>query len=1490
MAKKSKLTKKAIEGLITTLFKGSGNKAIKKGAKAGVNTGYFEIDITGNGNSIPFDFDDAVKLIRAKTLAETREAAADAAETLADGKRGLVELAAQARDRDRTAAKQARAEAEAAAGSEQAEARMKLAEEAEAKAEISQGKFQILDDDSARATAVAIRRRAEAEEADDKLMAVAGETKADERKKIIDEAIKEAEAKAVQIEYEQRADDIVAKLTQAAEEYEQAMRNKRQLITDLNAAKKRLAQAELAAKRPGADREKATKEVSEADTALKAIQAIHKDAEKPVAKARSIKYKWGKNADDFLADPASELTPSQREAVQRAKEIAEQVGDAVALDKADKRVVNLIDRLDRNTALYDKAGLEMEEARQANIKAQQLLKEAKQGEDEVAQANAKAAADAYSKASKKFLAQRSSRVLLRQEAQRVLDEGVGDEARAMIEGALNASPVISFQERLLEAVTERDLDYIKLAQAQQRWREAVANSDVSADPKIEEAAQELQAAKKALEQSHSRITSIQNGIRNALDKPNMPSGDREALEAVIATARETNAERQTIYVLDGLAEAHLKTVSSTLARTEAREAWEAAQRNLEEIKRVGGDTTKAQERVKQTKEAYDLAETRSHLDSSIISHWERKYEELIPDEQVVAIRLNEEATSIAIKLEQAVAHNKELILARDQVLLAQTKAVTELKQLEMEGVTGDRLEAARNRVREATEIYHTANGRIRNNRISIETWSERANDLLAQSEETFLENLNRVRLQGAITDASNMVRSPGEVANLLKATATQHNVEYDAVAKAHTRMHEAREYLALARQAGEGIEDAEIAFREAQTLLKEAEKNVKNISFTFDRWERQANQLLEQDNLPNGDRIAIQESLAEVKRIKDAREPEFIRRTLVEKKIQSEEAFIALKIVRETRDVAQANLEKARATGNKGQIEEAQTKLEQAQDAFEIAYKTDLNRHRVYEKWKRKAQAAGVLAGVVGLVANPDSAAASTTKPEGPGRDTRADREAREVAQLRAFAEKNNLEWQAASKEYETAKKAIFPYGTDSDEALGYINEASLEEMEALNQATLRLEKAELLVQTQTGALIEARQESRKETEQREAVADHRLVVQHTGANLRQAQEKLEEVTNPVEELKALVGAEERLAEAKTKMAEAEAGAADVAAMQKAATSFGISAEELANSQKANEERLVAAKTQLREAEANNAALKAKQKIVLPEGVDSKELLAGKQVQQRVQEAKFVAAAVSVNKAEDLYVNERVRLKREDPEKGLGEWSQEVMATREKREAQRQAREKKAAEGIVEPISKEEKELGLGYDPKTGVYTNFDEVPFANLVAKFEDKIDLADPRFLIELIKNYEKLTWEQKLVVDEVLTPEVREFALVAYNVQEAHKERNDIELDQRASNDLHGSPVVIPDQKGPEPKTGPRVAETSLKPKELGGSKARQDVWQSLNKEQTPASQNFTANVSESPNVDVEVCKSGGQYETGINTEESMEQTSTSQLTPKVTVPAC
>lgn len=1489
--KPPKITLKNVEGFIETVF-GQGSKKLSKKGKTPNHTGRFEIDVTGSGEKIPFEFEDAVKLIRAKQFAENREVAADAAEAIAEAKTAAVTSAARIRDQDRAAARQARAEAKAAMGSDQADAKNRLAEEAEAKAELSQGKFQTLDDDAAHARALAIRRRTEADEADDKLAAVAGETKAEERAKLIDQAIQEAEAKAVKIEYEQRADEIVGKLTQATEDYQQALRIKRQQMVDLNLAKKRLAQAELNEKRPGTDREAAAQEVTTARAELEALEILHKDAEKPVSSARGMRRHWSKIADDFLADPASELNPSQREAVQRAKDAADHAADALAVDKADQKVIDLVNRLERKTAQYDKAGLEMEEARRADVEAQRLLREATGDQVETAQAKAKTTAEAYRKALGKYLSDRSGRMLLRQEAERLLDSGVDDEARAVLEAALNTSPVLSLQERLLEAVVERDADYAKLAQAQQRWREAVIGADASADPQVEAAAAALKQAKTDLASSVARITALRQGMQNTLNDPNMAPADRDALESILATAKETNAERQTIYILDALSESHLKKETDTLARNEAREAWEVAQRNLEEIKQAGGNIVEGQERVVQTKQAYDKAEAKLRSDRSAVYTWNERYESLIPDEQIVAVRRNEDAAILATKIEQALANHPALTLAQDQANVLQKEAVTRLRQLELQddNANADALEAARTEVRETAIAFTAAARRVSANREHIDLWSERADELI-HSDETALVDSNRIRLQGAIDQASNRLRSPGDVANLLKAAVTRHNVEYDAVAKAQKQMQEAREYFTLAHKAGDGVADAEIAFREAQEALKEAEKNIYSSALQVTGWERQANRLLERTDLPSADRQAIENALAEAKQIKEAREPEFIRNSFAEKQEQKKEALAVLTNARETRDAARADLEKARETGVKSEIEIAQAKLEETQDIYEAAAKVNAVKFMTYDRWRQKAIAVGLIVGAAAMVSNPDTASASPTKPQASGSETQVDREAREKAQLRVFAEKNNSEWQAASKAYETAEKAVFPHGTDNDEALGYINKASLEEMEALNRATIQLEKAELLVQAQTQSLIQARQESRQEAERREATADHQILVRHTDANLRKAKAEYQEATTQLEELKARVGAEERLEAATTEMVEAEAGAEDVAGMQQAAGSFGISPEELANSEQAHQERLVEAKSKLAEAQANVAAVKVQQKTVVPEGMNSKELLASKQVEQRVQEGKYVAATVAADKTEDLYVKEQVRLRREDSEVGVANWAKEALTAREQREAKREDRLKKAAQGIMEPISEEEKELGLGYDPKSGNFTNFEEIK-SNLTAKVGQWSDpdmplayYTDARFLTAIVENYEKMSGYEKALFDQILTPELKEFALVAYNVKEAHQEIDKMELDQRASNDLHDSGVFIPYQKTPEKlatKPDPRIAEA---PKQLGSSKSKQKTWDSLNTP-TPAAQNFTPNVSESPDVNF----SGSEYEEAMSVEQNIEQTSIPVSIAKATVPKC
>ncbi|MEZ5405730.1 MAG: hypothetical protein R3F23_05985 [Verrucomicrobiia bacterium] len=56
---------------------------------------------------------------------------------------------------------------------------------------------------------------------------------------------------------------------------------------------------------------------------------------------------------------------------------------------------------------------------------------------------------------------------------------------------------------------------------------------------------------------------------------------------------------------------------------------------------------------------------------------------------------------------------------------------------------------------------------------------------------------------------------------------------------------------------------------------------------------------------------------------------------------------------------------------------------------------------------------------------------------------------------------------------------------------------------------------------------------------------------------------------------------------------------------------------------------------------------------------------------------------------------------------------------------------------------------------------------------------------------------------MLDEILPPELKEFALVAYDFYQANEMRDEMELDRSLSRDLYGPEIVMADQQTPGQK---------------------------------------------------------------------------------------
>jgi hypothetical protein len=108
---------------------------------------------------------------------------------------------------------------------------------------------------------------------------------------------------------------------------------------------------------------------------------------------------------------------------------------------------------------------------------------------------------------------------------------------------------------------------------------------------------------------------------------------------------------------------------------------------------------------------------------------------------------------------------------------------------------------------------------------------------------------------------------------------------------------------------------------------------------------------------------------------------------------------------------------------------------------------------------------------------------------------------------------------------------------------------------------------------------------------------------------------------------------------------------------------------------------------------------------------------------------------------------------------------------------------------------------------------------------------------------------------------------------NLKAANEIRDEDALNEMATGRFPNA-IIIPEQASP--------AATESGTKKLDGTKAKEKAWALLEAEQIPASQNFTPNVWESPNVNTS--EAGGEYEAAMSVEESMTPMSP-QPTPKV-----
>ncbi|MEZ5405728.1 MAG: hypothetical protein R3F23_05975 [Verrucomicrobiia bacterium] len=1095
MAKGKKIAKKIVDELVGGAI-ASAKKGSKK-AKVLRHTGKVDIDVTGRGSFREFDFEDAVKVLKAKDFAENREAAAEAAEEAAQRMGARAEEAAGVLNGDRAEAKRLRAEAEAATGAD-ASAKAKLAEAAEAKAKLSQDKFQTLDDEAARTKAVALRRRNEADEAVDHLTTIEGQTGAVERQRAIDAAIEQAEERAAQIAREERADTIIGNLDRYAAEYQQAMRDKAQATANIKEAEKVLAQARLNLERPGADREIAAAEIQAAEKALEEAKVAWEKATKIYLQKNGVKNNWRTNAREFLAEEeeAATLEPRQVDAVRRALEEADNAGKVVAAEKEGKNAPYIINRLETFAAELDQAGVLLQRARLAKKEADEALEAAKKTGDgvEIAQTKADLADAEVKRLEVTYNGKVGGVTRWRLEAQKLIARTDDATEKELLENAISQSvPTVSLPDRVMEAAAELDQVYIRLAKAQENWRKAVKESSTSDDPKVEAAAQDLKEAKAALKDSNQRVNAMNQRIVRVLGDHRLPVGDRTALESASTAIKAVNDEHEALYTLDNIAEYGIKRETNLRARDEAAQALKTAEKRF-----AKGEGTQAEVHAAQV----TLARAEAQYQRSRISHdrWQNNYDHLLSPEERVATKVNEKAIRVASRLETALEERGPLIARKDEAFAAMKTAEARAKQLELAGDTVH-LSGAQAEAQAAAQAFRRAELDLHRNYIIISN-SEGYAQALVRDPDKVLDSSNRQKLEAALARINVGDRKPTDQADCLRAVAEVRDLDYEAVSKAQKGMREAREYLAEARRMGDDIEGAEAEFEKAAAQLAEAEDNLRSSTLSIGERANHLSQLLEREDLPEPDRRAIQEALDEAERLKAAREPEFIRGNLAEKAEQSKEAYEALVKARQIRDQAQREVDAVVDSGNEEAKRNAAAKLAEALDDCDRAQKYYDAKKMAYQRWQQKAIATGVIAAATVAVMGETAAAEVSELPKGLGQETEADKKVWEEAQLRVFVQKNNKEWQDAKAEYEMAKKAVFPQGTDSDEALGYINLASVEQMDALNRATLRLSQVEDLVEAQVQALKKVREEARVEAAQRAGAADHLLVARHANQKI----------------------------------------------------------------------------------------------------------------------------------------------------------------------------------------------------------------------------------------------------------------------------------------------------------------------------------------------------------------------------------------------------
>ncbi|MEZ5405725.1 MAG: hypothetical protein R3F23_05960 [Verrucomicrobiia bacterium] len=538
-----------------------------------------KVDITGKGESVDFDFGDAVKLLRARTLAEERDRAAEEAEARVEP---LLTRALEARrvyDRDAAEARRLNAEAEVAELTDKP-AMTRLAEEAEARARASQERFRALDEQAQGAKVLARRRRDAADAAEMDLSAIEVSTNAYARQQAIGRAIEQAEAREKQIGCEEAADEIVANLTQITADYRKAIIDRAKAGVDISDAQKRLAKAQLHARRSSVDPDSSDREIKEAEAALEQAKAARQEAKERCDKGVNSRKTWRKKAERLLEDQDAVdfLGDTRVGQIQEVLTTAERVADELALEKAGLQAEKTINKLDELTNKMEMAGFDREQARQARLEAQKRLREAVT-DDEIrdAQKQLEIADQRYEETDKLYKSQVTTQTHHRKQAEaRLAELNKDDPEYELLKSALGRTrPAISMQERLLNAAVERDEAYANLAQTQQRWRDAMQSASASDDSGVQVAAENLRIAKEELYSIDSRIIVLQNTVKGWLDDDYLPVAEREGLLSVLDTVQATNAERETIYVLDGLAESRIKIDLTIQAKDEAHQARES---------------------------------------------------------------------------------------------------------------------------------------------------------------------------------------------------------------------------------------------------------------------------------------------------------------------------------------------------------------------------------------------------------------------------------------------------------------------------------------------------------------------------------------------------------------------------------------------------------------------------------------------------------------------------------------------------------------------------------------------------------------------------------------------------------------------------------------------------------------------------------------------------------------------------------------------------